>query len=87
MSAADWASVLRPARSPASLATSEPRAVRALLIAFALLFAGFFLVLPLATVFVSASAKGALAFVDALRDADALAAMKLTLLSPRSRCR
>ncbi len=80
MSAAGWASIFRPARSSASLATSEPRWVRAALIAFALLFAGLFLVLPLATVFVSAFSKGASAFLEALREPDALAAMKLTLL-------
>ncbi|HEU4430430.1 MAG TPA: sulfate ABC transporter permease subunit CysW, partial [Myxococcota bacterium] len=67
MSAADWTAVFRPLRAPASRATSEPRAVRIALIAFALLFAALLLVLPLATVFVSAFAKGALAFWDALR--------------------
>ena len=80
MSAADWTAVFRAVRAPASRATSEPRAVRLALIAFALLFAGAFLVLPLATVFVSAFAKGALAFAEALREPDALAAVKLTLL-------
>jgi sulfate transport system permease protein len=63
-----------------SLATSEPTWMRGLLIAFALLFAGALLVLPLATVFVSAFAKGVGAFLDALRDPDALAAVELTLL-------
>ncbi|HEY8123512.1 MAG TPA: sulfate ABC transporter permease subunit CysW [Myxococcota bacterium] len=72
--------MLRPKRSPHSLATSEANGVRLALIAFALVFAGLLLVLPLATVFVSAFAKGALAFLDALREPDALAAVKLTLL-------
>lgn len=80
MSDADWTSVFRPARSSASQATSEPRWVRAALIAFALLFAGLFLVLPLATVFVSALSKGSSAFLEALREPDALAAVRLTLL-------
>ena len=79
MSAAGWMSVFRPTRA-VSLATSEPRWVRIALIAFALLFAGLFLVLPLATVFVSALAKGGSAFLEALREPDALAAVKLTLL-------
>ena len=79
MSAAGWMSVFRPTRA-VSLATSEPRWVRIALIAFALLFAGLFLVLPLATVFVSAFSTGASAFLAALREPDALAAVKLTLL-------
>ena len=79
MSAAGWMSVFRPTRA-VSLATSEPRWVRIALIAFALLFAGLFLVLPLATVFVSALAKGGSAFLEALREPDALAAVRLTLL-------
>jgi sulfate transport system permease protein len=80
VSAADWAQqFLRPKRSPVSLATSEPRWVRALLIAFALLFTGALLVLPLATVFVSAFSHGVLAFLEALREPDALAAVWLTL--------
>jgi sulfate transport system permease protein len=81
VSAAEWTEPLpRPKRSPGSLATSEPAWVRAALIAFALLFAGGLLVLPLATVFVSALANGAPAFLEALREPDALAAVKLTLL-------
>jgi len=79
VSAAEWTAVVRPKRSPHSLATSEPTWVRTALIAFALLFAGALLVLPLATVFVSALSKGALAFLDALREPDALAAVRLTL--------
>jgi sulfate transport system permease protein len=80
VSAADWSSVFRPGRSAASQATSEPRWVRAALIAFALLFAGLFLMLPLATVFVSAFSHGIAAFLEALREPDALAAVRLTLL-------
>jgi sulfate/thiosulfate transport system permease protein len=79
VSAADWTAVLRPKRSPHSLATSEPNGVRAALIGFALVVAGLLLVLPLATVFVSAFANGALAFLEALREPDALAAVRLTL--------
>jgi sulfate transport system permease protein len=79
VSAAGWNEVLRARRTPRSLATGEPRWVRALLIAFALLFVLALLVLPLATVFVSAFANGAGAFADALRDPDAVAAVRLTL--------
>jgi sulfate/thiosulfate transport system permease protein len=79
VTAADRTAVLRPKRSPHSLATSEPNGMRAALIAFALVFAGLLLVLPLATVFVSAFANGALAFLEALREPDALAAVRLTL--------
>jgi sulfate transport system permease protein len=47
----------------------------------ALLFLGLFLVLPLATVFVEALAGGASAYLDAVRDPEALAALRLTLLA------
>lgn len=50
------------------------------LIAIALLFVTFFLVVPLAAVFVEALAKGGEAYVAALVEPDALAAIKLTLL-------
>jgi sulfate transport system permease protein len=53
--------------------------IRALLIAVALLFLGLFLVLPLLVVFVQALAKGASAYVAAISDANAWAAVKLTL--------
>jgi sulfate transport system permease protein len=55
-------------------------AIRALLIAVALLFLGLFLVLPLLVVFVQALAKGVGAYVVAISDPNAWAAVKLTLL-------
>ena len=61
-------------------ARQDPRWVRALLIGAALGFLGLFLVLPLATVFSEALAKGAWAYREAIREPTALAAMRLTLL-------
>jgi sulfate transport system permease protein len=52
---------------------------RLLLITVALLFLGMFLVLPLLAVFVQALAKGASAYVGAIRDPMAWSAVKLTL--------
>jgi sulfate transport system permease protein len=61
--------------------TTEPLAVRWLLIATALGFLGLFLALPLAVVLTEALGKGVAVYVAALRDPDALAAMRLTLLT------
>jgi sulfate transport system permease protein len=47
----------------------------------ALLFLSLFLVLPLATVFVEAFANGLSAYLDAVREPDAMAALRLTLLA------
>src|ERR1700730_19037435 len=52
---------------------------RLLLIAAALLFLGLFLVLPLLAVFVQALAKGVSAYVAAISDPMAWAAVQLTL--------
>jgi sulfate/thiosulfate transport system permease protein len=57
----------------------RPAPIRALLIAVALLFLGVFLVLPLLVVFVQALTKGLSAYVAALSDPMAWAAVKLTL--------
>jgi sulfate transport system permease protein len=56
-----------------------PRVGRLLLIALALLFLGLFLVLPLLVVFVQAFAKGVGAYLNAVSDPMAWAAVKLTL--------
>ena len=61
--------------------TTESPAVRALLIALALGFMALFLVLPLAAVFVEALRGGWTAYWDALKEPDALAAIRLTLLT------
>ncbi len=63
-----------------SLPTTEPRWLRRLLIGAALAFIAFFLLLPLAAVFVEALRHGLDAYLNALREPDALAALKLTLL-------
>jgi sulfate transport system permease protein len=55
--------------------------VRGALIALALAFLGLFLVLPLVTVFAEAFSKGTAAYLEAIREPDAMAALRLTLLA------
>lgn len=62
-------------------AADEPALVRGLLIAMALLFLGLFLCVPLAAVFVQAFHKGVAVYLEALRQPDALSAIRLTLLT------
>jgi len=61
-------------------ATNEPFWVRALLIGLALAFFGIFLLMPLAAVFAEALKKGWSAYVAGVVNADAISAIKLTLL-------
>lgn len=61
-------------------ARSEPLWLKALLILVSLGFIGFMLVLPLASVFVEALAKGFGPYFAAISDPDALSAIRLTLL-------
>jgi sulfate transport system permease protein len=61
-------------------AAQDPRWMRVLLIAVALVFLGLFLVLPLLTVFLQALSKGFGVYLDAIREPTALAAIRLTLL-------
>jgi sulfate/thiosulfate transport system permease protein len=61
-------------------ATGESPAVRWTLTGVALLFLALTLVLPLVLVFTQAFAKGFDAYLEAVRDPDALAAARLTLL-------
>jgi sulfate transport system permease protein len=77
--ATSLADVRRPAAPPR--ATQEAAWVRWLLTAFALLFVGGFLVLPLAVVFTEALRHGLGAYFAAFADPDALAAIRLTLLT------
>jgi sulfate/thiosulfate transport system permease protein len=65
---------------PPQPATAEPVWVPALLIAAAGGFLGFFLLLPLFAVFAEAFRQGVGAYFTALREPDALSAIKLTLL-------
>jgi sulfate transport system permease protein len=66
--------------SKAAVATTDPPLARFGLTAVALLFLLFFLVVPLAAVFVQAFEQGAGAYLRALRQPEALSALKLTLL-------
>ena len=65
----------------ASPALTEPRLVRWLLMGIALLFLGFFLFVPLLLVFTKAMEDGWQAYLAAIKDPIALAAVKLTLLT------
>jgi sulfate transport system permease protein len=62
-------------------ALTEPPVVRGALLAVAVVFLGVFLVLPLAAVFAQALEKGFAAYLSALREPDAWAAIRLTLLT------
>ncbi|UCD76155.1 MAG: sulfate ABC transporter permease subunit CysW, partial [Phycisphaerales bacterium] len=61
--------------------TSESAAVRWVLIAVALAFLGLFLVVPLVAVFSQALAKGVQAYAESITEPDALAAIRLTLIT------
>jgi sulfate transport system permease protein len=61
--------------------TTEPLAVRLPLIGTALLFLALFLVLPLLLVFQQALEKGFAAYLAAIREPDALSALRLTVLT------
>jgi sulfate transport system permease protein len=70
-------------RSPGATAIrrGESAFVRRTLITIALLFLTIFLVLPLASVFAEAFAKGWQTYLDSIRDPDALSAIRLTLIA------
>lgn len=59
----------------------EPAWVRATLLTIALAFVGLFLILPLVTVFFEAFRKGADVYLESLADADAISAIRLTLIA------
>lgn len=65
----------------AARVTSEPAVIRWLLIGAALSFLALFLIIPLIAVFAEALQEGWNAYLSALREPDALAAIKLTLLT------
>src|SRR5438874_37700 len=70
------------AASPGTVrATTEGVLVRWSLITIAVLFLGVFLFMPLAVVFTSALAKGVSVYFASLREPDALAAIRLTLIA------
>jgi sulfate transport system permease protein len=60
---------------------SEPWIVRVILILAALAFLALFLIAPLAAVFVEAFSKGWHAYLAAIREPEALAAIRLTLIT------
>lgn len=64
-----------------SNATKEPRWVKYTLISTALIFFGFFLLLPLFAVFFEALHKGWEVYLKAISNADALSAIKLTVIA------
>ena len=68
----------RPHGKAGAFSQKVPQAV---LILLALAFLTLFLVLPLATVFAQALAKGWLAYLMALKDPDTMASIRLTLLT------
>ena len=72
--------VQKPA-SRVQAGTTEARWVRIGLTLLALAFMALFLVLPLAAVFTEALRKGVPAYLEALREPDAWAAIRLTLLT------
>ncbi|WP_027521794.1 sulfate ABC transporter permease subunit CysW [Bradyrhizobium sp. Ec3.3] len=59
---------------------TEPKAVRIAIISVAVLFLTVFVVLPLVVVFARAFSKGIMAYLAALSEPEALAAIRLTLL-------
>ena len=75
------AAVARSARTRTSAIRRDGALVSRLLIGAALAFLAIFLFVPLAFVFVQALAKGAGAYLRAIGDSDALAAIRLTLVA------
>jgi len=83
MATAD-ASIVTPMAAPrraATAATGESAAMRWTLIGVAVLFLAVFIFLPLGVVFAQALSKGVSTYWQSLRQPDALAAMRLTLLA------
>ncbi len=78
MTTATATMTVRPA---APRVAAEPATVRWLLVGAAIAFLGLFLVLPLVAVFAQAFERGVAAYFDTLRDPDARAAIRLTLLT------
>ncbi|MGH7598026.1 MAG: sulfate ABC transporter permease subunit CysW [bacterium] len=70
-----------PGRALATPIISEPALIRWGLIAVALIFLGLFVMMPLVIVFGSALAQGVKTYFAAIYEPDALAAIRLTLLT------
>jgi sulfate transport system permease protein len=71
----------RPPRTDVPRATRDPAWARWMLTGIALVFLAFFLVLPLVVVFAEAFSKGVGYYLASVRDPEALAAIRLTLLT------
>src|SRR5216110_1455023 len=71
----------RPAALAQRDARTEPRLVRIVIIGFAMIFLSLFVVLPLILVFAQALSKGIGFYLAALSDPEALAAIRLTLVT------
>ena len=71
----------RRGKKTAHKGLTEPLLVRWLLTGVALLFLGLFLLVPLAAVFSQALEKGSGAYMAAIREPDALASVRLTLIT------
>jgi sulfate transport system permease protein len=75
-----------PSLSSASLSSArddlrtEPRIIRVVIIAIAVIFLTVFVVLPLVVVFAQAFSKGLAAYFSALSEPEAVSAIKLTLM-------
>jgi sulfate transport system permease protein len=74
------ATLAEPVRLKPLHVTTESLGVRITLIAITLVFLGFFLLLPLVTVFVEALRGGVASYFSALNERETFAAIKLTLL-------
>ena len=70
----------RPAVRSRIAVRDDPPWVRFTIIALAVAFLGLFIVIPLINVFAQAFAKGIAVYLAALTDAEALAAIRLTLI-------
>lgn len=81
MAAAGSSTLASRSRTRAPRPAHDPAWARWILTAVAFGFLGFFLVLPLAVVFTEALRRGAAAYVASFTDADARAAIRLTLVT------
>ena len=71
--------ISRPLSAGLSPLRTESTLMKLVLIGIALVYLGIFLILPLACVLTNALSKGLVAYVDAIKDPDALSAIRLTL--------
>ncbi|WP_414448165.1 sulfate ABC transporter permease subunit CysW [Burkholderia sp. 22PA0099] len=70
----------RSARVGSAALTTEPPWLRRLIIATGVLFLSVLLIFPVASIFIAAFSAGLRAFLDAVRDPDAISAIRLTCI-------